>query len=239
MTPDSIRSLINRRRVDLQETAGYPIERLAEIIREVGFSCDCCTRCCTADFNGHVFLLDKDAAKIRTLEPAGLVPAPGYEFCDQHGMFYVSGYSLRTRPDGTCIFLLNDRCRIYADRPEICRVYPYMLHREPDDAGVLDWRQISGLDEHGTYHDKISDDESLTIARMTKEYELSFLSQEIAFLEFILEYFERQGLRHVKRVYDLRMRDFHKGHSIDVYVWNGHGLELNAVGKKVSGTGAG
>lgn len=177
------------------------------------------------EFNGHVFLLDRDAAKIRGIDPAALIPAPGYEFCDQNGRFYVSGYSLRTSREGRCMFLETGRCSIYSDRPEICRVYPYMLHREADSAGIVDWRQISGLDEHGTYHNEISPEESLAIAEMTREYESAFISQEIAFLEYILEYFGEHGLRHVQRTYDLRMRDFYRGEPIEVSVWNGNSFD--------------
>lgn len=232
MRPDITGRLIEERRRDLSATGEYPVEKLAAIVREVGFACDCCTRCCTAEYNGHVFLLSSDASRIREIAPDALVPAPGYEFCDQEGRFYVSGYSLRTGPDGRCVFLEGSRCRIYPDRPEICRVYPYMLHREPDEHGVTDWRQISGLDEHGTYHNPISREESLRIAEMTKTYEVNFISQEIAFLGFVRDLFDRNNLRHVRRVYDLRMRDFHRGESLEVHVWNGVGLDRHIIRKE-------
>ncbi|HII76782.1 MAG TPA: YkgJ family cysteine cluster protein, partial [Methanolinea sp.] len=61
----------------------------------MGFSCTYCARCCTRAFNGHVLLLDEDAARIRSIDPTALEPQPEYDLCDQYGTFYVSGYTLR------------------------------------------------------------------------------------------------------------------------------------------------
>jgi len=94
-----------------------------------------------------------------------------------------------------------------------------MLHREPDEYGKIDWRQFSGLDRHGEYDAVISDDESLDLARETKEYENAFLTQEIQFLEFMQEYFRRHRLRHVQKVYDDRLRRFNQGDEITVMVY--------------------
>jgi Fe-S-cluster containining protein len=200
----------------------YPIERLAGIIREIGFSCTNCAKCCTRSFNGHVFLLDQDVKTVLEIDPDALEPAPDPEFCDQNGTFYVSGYALKVKDDenGSCYFLENGRCSIYNHRFAICRVYPYMLHREPDEFGEIDWRQFSGLDHHGEYHREVSEEESLTFARETKEYENSFFTQEIRFLEAIEEHFARHKLRHVQKIYDDQMRAFKKGKKIRVMVFS-------------------
>jgi Fe-S-cluster containining protein len=220
-----IESLISGNQQELRDTAGYPLERLVATINEIGFECDCCTRCCTSEFNGHVFLLDQDAGRIRQIDKRALIPAPGPEFCDQDGSFYVSGYALRIHPDGSCIFLTGNRCRCYAERPEICRVYPYMIRREADSIGIIEWRQISGLNEHGTYHNPIPLEESRRLARITREYECRFLAQEIAFLKFVHQLAEERGLCHIRRVYDAGMRDFHRGGRIRIFVWNGGGFD--------------
>jgi len=205
-------------RSDLFSVSDYPANTLAEIIRDVGFACDCCTKCCTKEFNDHVFLLDNDTAVIKGIAPEALVPAPYFELCDQNGQFYDSGYALRTRPDGLCFFLNGNRCRIYENRLSICRIYPYMLHREPDDDGIVDWRQISGLNKHATYHKEIRVAESLAIAQEVKNHEIEFLEQTIRFYEFICGYFADNGLRQVRKVYDDRMRAFRKGEEIGVAV---------------------
>jgi Fe-S-cluster containining protein len=209
----------------------YPVERLARIIQKIGFRCISCAKCCTREFNGHVFLLDHDVTSVKVFEPAALEPAPEPEFCDQNGIFYVSGYALRTQDDsrGSCWFLDNGKCRIYNRRFTICRIYPYMLHREPDEHGDVDWRQFSGLDQHGEYDAVITDGESLDLARETKEYENAFLTHEIRFLEFMQDYFTRYRLRHVQKVYDDRMRRFKRGEEITVMVFYNGKLEQHRI----------
>jgi len=209
----------------------YPHEQLAGIIREIKFHCTCCARCCTRAFNGHVFLLDRDVAAVKKIDPDALEPAPDPEFCDQNGTFYVSGYALRAKGDdaGSCWFLENGRCRIYDNRFSICRIYPYMLHREPDAWGTVDWRQISGLEQHGEYDAEISEDEAMAIARETKEYEDAFLAQEIAFLEYMKEYFTQNHLKHVQKVYDDRMRAFSRGYPVRIMVFCDGGLEEHTI----------
>ena len=168
---------------------------------------------------------------VKAFDPAALEPAPAPEFCDQNGIFYVSGYAVRTQDtvNGCCWFLENGKCRIYDRRFAICRIYPYMLHREPDDRGIVDWRQFSGLDQHGEYDAGIPDDQSLDLARETKEYENAFLTQEIQFLEFMQEYFSRHRLRHVQKIYDDRLRDFNRGDEITVMVYYDGNLEKHRV----------
>jgi Fe-S-cluster containining protein len=209
----------------------YPIERLVGVIRDVGFRCTACAKCCTRAFNGHVFLLDRDVAAVREIDPAALEPAPEPEFCDQNGIFYVSGYALRVKDDEnqSCWFLENGRCRIYAKRFAICRIYPYMLHREPDERGKVDWRQISGLEQHGEYDATIPDDECLAIARETMEYEHAFLAHQIAFLKCVQDHFTRHGLRHVQKTYDDRMRQYRKGSPITVMVYTKGHFEKHVV----------
>ncbi|WP_301663737.1 YkgJ family cysteine cluster protein [Methanoculleus frigidifontis] len=209
----------------LRGVADFPDEEFSAIVRDLGFACDCCGRCCTSEYNGHVFLLDADAVQIRMLDPAALVPAPDFDFCDQNGRFYVAGFALRTNPDGSCIFLTGGRCRIYPGRPAICRVYPYMLHREPDERGSVDWRQISGLNEHGCYHTEIDDAECRRIVRETKEYETAFIRQEIAFLELVGTHFAGHGLRHVRRTYDLQMQRLRRGGEVEVCVFSAGSFE--------------
>ena len=221
-----IRSQIAAKEQELSDLLVYPADRLASIIGKVGFRCDRCSRCCTRAFNGHVFLLDCDAVRAKKIDPASVEPAPLPEFCDQNGTFYVSGYALRARNDGSgsCWFLEEGRCRIYDRRFSICRVYPYMLHREPDARGRVDWRQIAGLDEHGEYHIGIPAEECRRIAELTVDFETACLRQDIAFLRFIEGYFARNRLRHVRKVYDDGMRLLARGREIRIMVYCYEGL---------------
>ena len=221
---------------ELKEELGgleeYPDEQFLQIIKDVGFECTLCGKCCTRDFNDHAFLLDADAEIIRSLDESALVPAPYYEFCDQNGEFYVSGYAIRAHRDGTCHFMEKGRCKIYEQRPQICRIYPYMLHREEDDEGVFDWRQISGLNRHGSYHASIRDEDCRQIASEVRVYEAAFLNQEIEFLEAVKECFEKNGLKHSPMAYDRQMRLFERGGKVRVNVFYKGGFVQATATKK-------
>jgi Fe-S-cluster containining protein len=226
-----IPSRIAAAELELSELLAYPEERLAAIIKKVGFRCDCCSKCCTRAFNGHVFLLDRDVAVARKIDPESVEPAPYPEFCDQNGTFYVSGYALKAKDDdcGSCWFLENNRCRIYDRRFSICRVYPYMLHREPDERGKLDWRQIAGLGEHGEYHTELPESHCQEAAAETREYETACIRQEIAFLAYMQDYFSRNRLRHVQKIHDNRMRAFARGEEIRIRVFCNGRLEEHRI----------
>lgn len=217
---NNIETRLTEARKELAGVEGFPDPEFVGIIKELGFRCELCARCCTKEFNDHVFLLDADLAVIRQINPDSVTPAPYPEFCDQKGRFYVSGYALKTKPDGSCIFLENKRCKIYDRRPSICRVYPYMLHREADDSGRVGWRQISGLNEHGSYYSGLDDSECEEIARVTRAYEEAYLRQMIGFFEAVKIHFQKNGLKHVQSVYDRRIREFLKGKcELEVFVY--------------------
>ena len=199
----------------------YPREHFIEVIQDVGFECDFCGKCCTRQFNDHVYLLSEDVAKVFAENPDSVQPSPYFDFCDQNGCFYVSGYSLKTQNDdeGSCFFLENKRCRIYEKRPLICRIYPYMIHREETDDGKYDWREISGLNEHGLYGAEIKADMADEIYRDVKKYEQGYISQEKEFLKAISNHFEKNNLKHIPKIYDKRVRDFEKGEEVTVFVY--------------------
>jgi len=197
----------------------YPVGELKEIISEVGFLCDGCAQCCTSAFNGHVFLLDSEVEKALDLFDDAVIPAPDFDFCDKDGVFYVSGFALRTDHEGNCVFLAEKRCSVYQNRFSICRVYPYMLHREPDETGKTAFRQISGLNLHGSYHHEISDDEATNLALATIAYEKEFLNQLIAFCTGLLSLYEQEKKRHVQRSYDQEYRRFLNGKPVLVRVF--------------------
>jgi Fe-S-cluster containining protein len=225
--PAPFLSRIRKLQEERAALGAFPIDELVTIIREVGFSCDLCGRCCTREFNGHVHLFPEEAERIRTIDPEALEPLPVFDFCDQNGVLYVQGYTIRSHQDlkGSCRFLEDGRCRIYGERPEICRIYPHMLHRETDRNGFLDWRQISGLDQHGIYHSEISVKEAEGIALTTKRFEDRVLSQEIIFLEHIGRYFPEQKLRHVRKRYDDQLRRLRMGGTVTVMVFHSGAFE--------------
>lgn len=199
----------------------YPAEHLADAIRAEGFRCTHCGACCTRAVNDHVFLLDREADAVAAIDPAARVPAPDPEFCDQHGMLYVSGYALRMRDDdGACWFLNNGRCRIYDRRFSGCRIYPHMLRRGSDPAGMVAWRRFAHPGEHGRQDPALSREECTDLAREVLEYENAFLTHQIAFLETVHEYFTVHGLRHDPAMHEARLRQAADGEAVAVKVFH-------------------
>ncbi len=191
----------------------YPLEQMAGDIWSARFRCTSCGACCTRAVNNHIFLLDHDVTAVRTIDPAAYEPAPDPEFCDQNGMLYVSGYALRMKDDPlrSCWFLKDGRCRIYEQRPSGCRIYPHMLRRSAGAPGNVSWRQFARKDSHGQFDPLLTFEECFMIAREVKEYENAYLTQQIAFLETIHEYFSVHGLRHDPRMHKQRLRQIRKG----------------------------
>jgi Fe-S-cluster containining protein len=205
---------------EIRDLESFPDEKYLTIIREVGFVCDRCGKCCTSEFNDHIFLLDDDSHRI--IEDHGreyLRPAPYFDLCDNLGRFYVMGYALTTKPNGECIFYTGSSCKHYEYRPWICKIYPYMLHREPDEDGNIDFRQIGGLNEHGSYHNEIDEEACREIRKTVKEYESGFLKHHLRFINYIENYFKKNNLRKSQQMYDRMMRLYQKGKAIEVYVF--------------------
>jgi Fe-S-cluster containining protein len=206
---------------------GFPIECLAGIIRECGFLCRCCGNCCTRCVNGHVFLLDHDVRLIRSIDPDAVEPAPGPEFCDDSGTFYVSGFALRSNGDtaGTCWFLENSRCRIYEHRPSACRIYPFMLRRKPDSEGTVDWRFCAQGGEHGEYHHALSWEVCFELALDILVHEHAVLTQEISFLEVMENYFSENRIQPDTTISHTLVRQYPDDRPVPVMVYYAETLE--------------
>ena len=209
----------------------YPLERLAGEIKAIGFGCSGCGTCCSRTINRHIFLLDRDVAEVKKIDPTAFEPAPEPEFCDQNGTLYVSGYALRMKNDipGSCWFLEGGGCRIYDQRFSVCRIYPHMLRRNCDMSGQVTWQQFARLNEHGRYHQDLSDDECLLLAREIKEYENAFLTHQISFLETIHDFFTMHTLRHDQKMYDHQVQRVVQGRPVKVMVYHDGGLEEHRI----------
>jgi hypothetical protein len=95
-----------------------------------------------------------------------------------------------------------------------------MLHREPDNKGIIDWRQISGLNQHGEYNVEISEDEAYSLALEIKAFEEEVLSHEISYLVYTGRYFLNNGLRNVRKRFDDGLRSAREGGAIEVMVFS-------------------
>lgn len=209
----------------------YPLEFLAGEIKKAGFQCTSCGTCCTRSTNGHIFLLDHDVIEVKKIDPVAFEPAPDPEFCDRNGMLYVSGYALRMKNDtpGSCWFLVKGKCRIYERRFSGCRIYPHMLRRNSDEAGVVKWLLFAKMNEHGRYNQEIPEDDCLALAREIKEYENAFLTHQISFLEKIHEYFTIDNLWHDQEMYSRQMWNFSRGEPVNIMVYHAGELEEHRI----------
>ncbi len=106
----------------------YPID--------VVFSCSKCGLCCgdTKQKKRRILLVKSDAQRIAT-KTKRQISTFATESANQAP--YV--YEMQKNPDdGKCVFLRNNECNVYADRPLICRFYPFEL--STDEHGVYKFR---------------------------------------------------------------------------------------------------
>lgn len=106
-------------------------ERIEGEVRGAGFSCLFCGACCSGPDNEVMV----SPPEIEVLAAAtGLsrdeIAEPYPEWIRQDGFTFTFGWVLRRGADGNCIFLERNRCRVYGNRPHICRTYPFMLDGE-------------------------------------------------------------------------------------------------------------
>jgi Fe-S-cluster containining protein len=107
------------------------INRIAGILQSIGFECIRCGTCCyPVEMDSNLVMVTP--AEIRQImDYSGLtweeVAEPYPESIDD-GMnhVYTLGWCIR-RLHNECRFLNAGRCKIYQNRPWICKTYPFML----------------------------------------------------------------------------------------------------------------
>jgi Fe-S-cluster containining protein len=70
-----------------------------------------------------------------TNEDIERIIAQGYK----NFFYYVNGYLQLVNVHGHCIFLQRDRCSIYPDRPEGCKLYPLILDIDNNEVILHDF----------------------------------------------------------------------------------------------------
>ena len=98
---------------------GYP--------RRLSFECTRCATCCmdTKNHVRHILLLEDEAKRISTVSAK-----PKEEFAVEIFGHEPYAYEMKkTLREERCFFLDDNSCRIYADRPLVCRFYPFQLKR--------------------------------------------------------------------------------------------------------------
>lgn len=95
------------------------------------FACVACGDCCR--FPGHVLLTDADITRMaRALQLSEEV------FIDRYTRLASNRRQLCLidSDDGACIFLRDNRCSRYADRPDQCRTFPFATTTQTDCPGL-------------------------------------------------------------------------------------------------------
>jgi len=108
-------------------------DKIKQKVREAGFSCLLCGECCSGPDNEvMVTPLEIEVLAEATGMQRDEIAEPYPEWIQQDGCTFTFGWVLKRGADKNCIFLENNRCRVYRSRPHICRTYPFML-----DGGAL------------------------------------------------------------------------------------------------------
>ena len=84
------------------------------------FSCTGCGECCR--WPGSVLLTERDIQVM-----ADALELTEHDFIDQYTALAPNRaqLTLTGRPDGSCIFLDENRCSVYEARPDQCRSFPF------------------------------------------------------------------------------------------------------------------
>ena len=114
-------------------------DELADLLRDIGFSCTRCGTCCrgTDDDENLVMVTpgEIDLLADGTGQPAEGFTEPYPEFVPTgSGGSLTFEHCLSRTPDG-CVFLSGGTCTAYPYRPWICLTYPFML--DGDDLTVF------------------------------------------------------------------------------------------------------
>jgi Fe-S-cluster containining protein len=101
------------------------------------FECTKCGLCCgdTPNKTRHILLTEQDAE-----HEANAVDQPIGSFADKITGKEPYIYEMH-KAEGKCVFLQNNQCVIYEQRPLICRFYPFELTTDPD--GVYVFRETA------------------------------------------------------------------------------------------------
>lgn len=122
-----------------QAVADLDREEIADAIQSIGFECTDCGACCRGDDDEHVATVFPE--EVRAFTEAGTdrwrdVVRPMPFGLDENETGVTLEWALQTSACGDCRFLEvagdDSRCTRYAQRPSICRTYPFTLEPSPE-----------------------------------------------------------------------------------------------------------
>lgn len=99
------------------------------------FQCTGCGKCCTGS-PGYVFLSQTDIERL-----SHHFQCSPTDFTKKMTRFVDGQYALLDRPGSyDCIFLQNNQCSVYENRPTQCRTFPWWIHHL---RGPSDWEEAA------------------------------------------------------------------------------------------------
>ena len=124
--------------------------------KNLHFTCNRCGLCCgdTPKKQRHVLMLKAEAEHIAAQTNQQIA-----EFADESSGTEPYVYEVHKTPEGKCVFLQNDLCRIYELRPLICRFYPFKLETTPENADFSATTECPSISKAKTTEADVIDDE--------------------------------------------------------------------------------
>ncbi len=157
------------REAELAAARDLNVEAIAREIESIGFACQRCGSCCTAEadephtatiFPDEVRAIDGTWPAIARPMPYGLETGETFE------------WALQVDDCGDCVFYDDEEgCQIYEDRPLICQTYPFRV--DPRD-GTVETSECPGLGE------EMSHEEAQALARTLKRRAIVEAEQALA-----------------------------------------------------------
>ena len=169
------------------------IDEVADQVQEIGFECTRCGKCCQgSDSESHTATVFP--AEIRQIEDASadswsdiVRPMP---FGIRDGAGETFEWALQIDDCGDCTFLETEgsqtRCRIYDERPLLCRTYPFSLGLPGTGESRANAVAVAGrvrASECPGLGADISRERSVAIANTLKERAIRELQETIALRE--------------------------------------------------------
>lgn len=155
------------------------LRALADELRAIGFQCSRCGDCCRGQgTDGSLVMVSRDEVErvaSRLARPLFDVAEPYPEVVEVRGARCRLGWALRRDRDGACRLHDGEGCSIYADRPHLCRTYPFML-----DGERLIVSDCPGIGGPLTDEDAVAIAEDLIMRRDAEEDEARLIRDQLA-----------------------------------------------------------
>lgn len=131
------------------------------------FKCTGCGKCCTGA-GGYVFLSQQDLNHL-----SERFHMEEKQFLQKYCRYVDGQYALLDKPNTDCIFLQDNRCSVYEDRPIQCRTFPWWIYNLRN---IDDWNQAAERCE-GVNHKDAPIVDALTIETQCLTYLDNLLDQ--------------------------------------------------------------